>query len=124
MKTHAACLVIGSIIGFIIAFQANPEPTVRIVEKSVIKYQTVYRDYETITRETCVDKLKCYDTAGPRLDGTIEGTTFRAKAGLCDRTWEREFKLEVGSSGNWRYYIGAGLVGMAAGGFALWYFTK
>jgi hypothetical protein len=49
------------------------------------------------------------------LEGKVDNNIFKAKAGLCERTWERDFTLDVNSSDNWKLSIGIGLGCIASG---------
>lgn len=112
-------LIIVGIIGFVILGTAlffcgyyygsrSVEPGV--IHRDKIITRTIYRDYPTVTREECIDKLRCYDTRDPLLDiRHVEGITYHLSAGLCEREWGRDVQIEVGRSGAWRYYIGTGV---------------
>lgn len=90
----------------------SPEIRIETKEEIVWRDKIVYRDYQDITREECIDKLRCYDTAEPTLDiEPLRDNTFRLSASLCERKpWTRDVKLSVGESGNWKFYVGAGIV--------------
>lgn len=87
---------------------------------STIRTKVVYRDYPGMPREDLESKLKCYDTAPPKLDVAIAGKYGTASAQLCDRKWDRDFV--VGSSGNWKFAVGLGIgLAVAAGtGYAVY----
>lgn len=91
------------------------ETKIEIVEKTKIEWKEriVSREYNKLSYYECVNQLKGYDKDEPWLNGHIKGNTFKAAAGLCERSWTRDFKLDcktqVGSNGNWKFYIGAGL---------------
>jgi hypothetical protein len=106
-------------------FTRKPGLKIKIVEKTKIAYKTVYRDYNNLTQKDCIEELSKYDTEKPFLDGYIKNNNlFFAEAGLNGRQWSREFKLKIKQSGNWRYYLGFGAVGMAAGGFIIYKIIK
>ena len=86
------------------------EPGIITQEKIVTR--TVYRDYPVMSRQDCIDKLMCYDTGLPKLDiKVIENNSYHLSAGLCEREWSRDVKIELARSGEWRFYV--------AGGFAV-----
>lgn len=88
---------------------------IRIIEKTQIKYVTKYRDYKTMNRRELEYELKRYDTYPPRLDGEIRGEWFVATAGLGERNWSREFRLEVGGDDTWKYYVAGSLAVLGIG---------
>lgn len=88
---------------------------IKIVERTQIKYVTKYREYKSMNRRELEYELKRYDTYPPRLEGEIHGEWFVATAGLGDRNWSREFKLEVGSDDNWKYYVAGSLAVLGVG---------
>ncbi len=88
----------------------QPEPVVQW--KTAVETKIVYRNYADITKESCVEKLVCYDTNLPKLDAKqIEPLTWRINASLCEREWSRDLII-VGKSENWKYGVGA-CVGVA-----------
>jgi len=92
---------------------------IKIVEKNVVEYKTVYRNYTKYTPSEFLEELKKYDTGIPGLDGKMTGNNiFKAEANLNKRKWSREFKLstEVYQSGNWKFYLIVGVAGVVAGG--------
>ena len=85
-----------------------PEPEIKW--KTRVQTDIVYRDYPTVSLPECIDKLKCYDTALPRLEyERIDAGTYRIGAGLCGREWTRDLSIEVGEGGNWKFYVGGGI---------------
>ena len=88
---------------------------VRIVEKTVVKYNTIYRDVKKMDRKELEYELNQFYKMPPRLDGEIYGEWFVATAGLGDRNWSREFRLEVGSDNNWKYYVVGSLAVLGIG---------
>ena len=90
-----------------------------IIEREKIVTNTVYRDYQKIVREKCIENLICYDQSEFKLDinpKVIPGE-YRITASLCEREAYRDVKIDCGSSGNWKLYLGIG-IGAAATGFA------
>lgn len=122
--SYIIVLVIGAAAGaagYWRLFEYGRQPEIRIVEKTKIVSVPVSRDYSAMRRENLTGKLTCYDTAEPKLDAEFRSGTAYLSAGLCERTWTREIRYEVGSSGNWRYFVGgACAAGAVAGGFMLW----
>jgi len=90
--------------------KVTTKPKIQIVRQTEIKTQVVYRDKSTLTNEQIWKLLQCYDTSKPRLDIIIDTNTVTAKAGLCDRNWERTAYIEVGDDGMWKYYVGIGVI--------------
>lgn len=88
---------------------------VRIVERTIVKYNTIYRDVKKMNRRELEYEINQFYTMPPRLDGEIHGEWFVATAGLGDRNWSREFKLEVGSDDNWKYYVAGSLAILGIG---------
>jgi hypothetical protein len=121
-------LIITNIItGFFtyLYFTRKPDLKIKIVEKTKIAYKTIYRDYNKITKDDCIKELQKYDISEPKLDGYMENKNiFFAEAGLNNRTWNRRFKLKVNESNNWKYYVGAGVIGASAGGFIIYNILK
>lgn len=99
-----------------------------IKKKTEIKTQIVYRDYPNMSQKECIEKLFCYDTAKPTLDGQMDGNIFKANAALCDRKWERDFELASHEKGNWRVSVGIGvgafILGAVLGGTAGYYMPR
>lgn len=126
MKTKAIIAVvvvvvfIGTNIGSFIGGRCSVKPVIKIVEKEKIvwKDKIVYRDYEKYSCSELAAELLKYDTSEPRLDGIMRGDVFHADAGLCDRTWSRDFKLKAGTDEKALYYILTFFGGMVAGGVA------
>lgn len=93
-------------------YAVTVEPEVRW--KTKVQTDIVYRDYQSMSIPQCVEKLRCYDTSMPRIEyKRIDAGTYRIGAGLCDREWNRDMSIEVGSGGNWKYFVG-GAVGVGA----------
>ena len=104
------------IIGFFIHKKFS-KPVIIEREKTVTN--TVYRDYEKIVREKCIENLICYDQSEFKLDinPKIVPGEYRITASLCGREAYRDVKIDCGSSGNWKLYLGIG-IGAATTGFA------
>jgi hypothetical protein len=120
LQVGAICALIGLAGGFFLSRKISDPIT---ITKSEIKWQDkiVYRDYPSFTPAQCIEALKCYDLSKPVLDiNKIDGDVYRLDAGLCQRTWTRDIKIEVNQSGNWVYYVGVGAVAAIAGGVAAW----
>lgn len=103
-------------IGFFVG-KKNTKPEIKIVEKRVLKWKnkTIYRNYVNMDQIECMRLLKKYDNDKPFLDGKIiNKNVFRANAGLCERNWEKDFKLKTTSDSYWQYYLG---FGVCAGAF-------
>lgn len=119
MKTklinNISFIFVGLLLGYSWACNTQFEPEIKIVEKTKVKYNIVDRDYFKLDKVELIDKLKCYDTADPFLDGTIKNNTLWINAGLCERKWNRGFKIASGDGFN--YYIAGGclLVGFIGG---------
>jgi len=114
-------IIFNCVTGFFTYLYFSREPEIKIVEKTKIEYEKVYRDYTKLSNGECVKELTKYDTSVPMLDGHIEDKNiFYAEAGLNERTWNRKFKLKIAESGNWKFYIGAGIVGVAVGSFIVY----
>jgi hypothetical protein len=117
-------LVGNCVTGYFTYLYFNTKP-IKIAGKTKIIYEPVDRDYNKLTKTDCVKELFKYSTDKPYLDGYMKNdNVFHAEAGLYDRKWNREFKLKIKQSGNWRYYLGFGAVGMAAGGFVIYKIIK
>ena len=89
-----------------------------IIFRDKIKWQDkiIYRDYKNMSREKALQQLACFDTARPTLDiKKLNGDLFQLSAGLCEREWTRDVKIKCGTSGNWKFYAGAGVAGLLAG---------
>lgn len=81
-----------------------------IVYRDKIITKTIYRDYPSLTRSDCIEKLSCYDMALPALDIIHKDSNrYELSAGLCERKWKRDIEIELARSGNWKYYICAGI---------------
>jgi hypothetical protein len=106
--------------GCFIAGRCSVKPEIKIVEKEKIKWKDkiVYREYEKFTCSDLAAELLKYDTGEPRLDGIMKGDIFHAEAGLCDRSWSRDFRLKaaIDDSNNVRDKILCFFGGMVAGG--------
>jgi hypothetical protein len=113
-KTTLSLILMGiAFLGGWFAHMKTQAPEIRIETRKEIVWRdrVVYRDYNTITRDDCINQLQCYDTAKPTLDiAPLSDNFFRLSAGLCERSWTRDVSLSVGESGNWKYYIGAGVI--------------
>lgn len=95
-----------------------------VIEQEKIVYKTVYRDYNSLKPNECKDELQEYDLGKPTLDIKIIGQRkIKATAGLYKRTWSREAKIKVGSSGNWKLYVGIG-TGILVGGGLIYGITR
>jgi hypothetical protein len=114
-------LVFGIVLFFSGYYYGSKTVEPGVVYRDKIVQKTIYRDYPKLTRSTCIDKLTCYDTAPPSLDITyLEENDFRISAGLCEREWSRDVKIEAARSGAWRFYIAGGFAaGIAAAYFLL-----
>jgi hypothetical protein len=124
LKKIIASLVImaACFAGGYLTHQRTGTPEIKITyrEKLVWREGTVHRDYTALPEQECVAALRCYDTAQPSLDAApLRDNTFRLSASLCERSWSRDIKLSAGSSGNWTFYVGAGVVAGAGAVFLL-----
>lgn len=113
-RTTLSLILMGiAFLGGWFAHMKTQAPEIRIETRKEIVWRdrVVYRDYHTITREDCLAQLHCYDLAEPKLDiQPLRNNEFRLSASLCERAWDRDVTLSVGESGNWTYYIGAGII--------------
>ena len=113
-KTTLSLILMGiAFLGGWFAHMKTQAPEIRIETRKEIVWRdrVVYRDYQSITREDCITQLQCYDTAKPTLDiAPLSDNFFRLSAGLWERSWTRDVSLSVGESGNWKYYICAGVI--------------
>jgi len=81
-----------------------------VIEQEKIVYQVVNRPYTDLTFQDAVDELKKYDISEPTLEIIPIGKRkIKATASLYKRQWSREAKVQVGSSGNWKLYVGIGI---------------
>ena len=101
-------------------YKKMPETKIEIVEESKVEAEPVTREYRKLSRLEFSTLLKRYDEGDPWLNGKmITSNKFKATAGLADRSWSRTFTLEtkhkVGSSGNWNFYVKAGIITVIAG---------
>lgn len=112
----AVIVVVGAMC--FIGGRCSVKPDIRIVEKDVIRWKdrVVYREYEKYTCSDLAAELLKYDTSEPRLDGIIKGDMFHAEAGLCDRSWSRDFKLKAAAGDSAKWYVLSFFGGMIAGG--------
>ena len=95
-----------------------------VVTKSEPVYNVVYRDYSSMTIDDYKTELQEYDSAPFLLDGEYNNGTFTARASLKERSVSRDFVIDVGTSGDWRMYVGIGAVGLAAGMAAALYLSR
>lgn len=124
MKTKAIIAVVVVVvfivanIGSFIGGRCSVKPEIKIIEKEKIvwKDRIVYRNYEQYTNNELKEMLARYDTEKPRLDGIVKDNIFHAEAGLCDRSWSRDFKLKSGTDEKALYYVLTFFGGMVAGG--------
>ena len=125
--------VIGTLISVAVVFGAGmftgvkifeAAPEIKIVEKKEIVYQTITRDYQVMTQPEIIKELYKYDTAVPRLDGTVSGNVFHATAGFHEREWSRDFVLASGTSRGWRTYFVVAGAGALAGGYLIYKIKK
>lgn len=103
---------------------------IQVIEK--IEYQTKWK---TEFREKIVYKDKKPEFSQENFNIFYE--SYQAPIHFKDRT-EKNYlfvtaytpykeaiaRYEIGTKGNWKYYLIWAGIGMAAGGAALWYFTK
>jgi len=102
-------------IGYYLGWDAGTSGGPLIIEQEKIVYQPVQRECQFMKDEELLRELKAYDTGIPTLEiSNLGPSRVRADAGLNGRTWSREAIIKVGSSGNWKLYLGVG-IGTAAG---------
>ena len=105
------------LISFLIAFlifgagyltgHFTTEP-IEIVKEGKIVYKYIKPNV------TSYQELKdCYDSR-ISIDGEINKKVFRVRAYDACKESQKDFRLKVGSSGNWKFYVG-GALGVAAG---------
>lgn len=112
------------ILVYFLFINLNRDPEIKIVEKTKIKTEIKYRNYNQLDYNAILDELKKYDLSDPILDGEIEGKTFHAYAGLNGRKWSRDFDLKVNENSRWKYYIGIGTLGVAIGSYCAYKVLK
>ena len=119
--------LVGSFLGGWFLNKKLTEPK-KIVEAEIIT-KVIYRKYKNLSREKLIEDLKLYDLGEPKLfisDIKIKGGIFDDKvlqfknnASLSKREWSRDGKIEVAKSGNWKFYIGAGITAGVGAGLAI-----
>ena len=122
--SYIIVLIIGAaagISGYYRIFQYGRQPQIKIIEKMKIVSVPVIRDYESMSSNEIKKQLICYDTAAPRLDVSFDNGTANLSAGLCERNWTREVRYEVGTSGNWKFFVGGAAVAVVVYGGAKLY---
>lgn len=106
-------------------FKDKEKPRVEIVEKTKVVTKYVYRDYNKIPKDDLIKELQQYDKGPFILDGDMTGPyTLHARAKLHKRTAERDFKFKVHETSKFKYYIGAGIVGLITGGVIVYKVIK
>jgi len=120
-------LLIGSFLGGWFLNKKLTEPK-KIIETKIIT-KVIYRKYKDLSREKLIEDLKLYDLGEPKLfisDIKIKGGIFDDKilqfknnASLSKREWSRDGEIEVAKSGNWKFYIGAGITAGVGAGLAI-----
>jgi hypothetical protein len=96
-----------------------------VVVQKPIKANTIKRDYIHLSEEQCVKLLHDYDTGVPVLFiEPLKDDEYRAHAALGEREWSRDFTVEAGSSGNWKFYVGAAILGAGAAGYLTYKLVK
>jgi len=106
-------------------FKEQEKPRVEIVEKTKIVTKYVTRDYDKIPKNDLIKELQAYDKGPFDLDGEMSSPyVFHARAKLHKRTAERDFKLKVHETPNFKYYVGAGIAGVIAGGIVVYKLRK
>lgn len=94
--------------GWYYGSQNMKKSPIQIAETTTMKYNTINRDVKKMNRRELEYEINQYYKIPPRLEGEIHGEWFVATAGLGDRNWSREFKIEVGGDNNWKYYVAIG----------------
>ena len=98
-----------------ISYKYTHEPEIRTVTITFVKEKIVYRDYSIMSQNELIDKLKCYDTTpfifnykpiDIKSDSIMLQNTYR----LCDRVGSHDILIPVNTNGNWKYYVGAGII--------------
>lgn len=106
-----ACIIITLIAVFFCGYYYGGKSVPPgVIYRDKIVTQTIYRDYPSMSKSDCLDKLMCYDTKQPTLDiQHIDENRYTLSAGLCERKWNRDVEIELARSGAWRYYIAGGV---------------
>lgn len=98
-----------------ISYKYTHTPEVQAPTISNVKEKIVYRDYPSMSNDELINKLMCYDTApfqfsykpiSSDMNSILVQNTYR----LCDRTGSHDVLIPISTSGNWKYYVGAGVV--------------
>jgi hypothetical protein len=128
MKTIGYILgafVLGVIVGLLYPQFANHEQTPPVIVQKPIKANVIKRDYATMPEADIVKALHDYDYGTPILFiEPLKKDEYRAHAALGDREWSRDFTIEAGSDGSFKYYIAAGVVGAGLGGYLIYKLVK
>lgn len=125
MKKIVISFIIGIIIGGasigILAYKYytnKPDKIViKEVEKPVVKYikQISYNDNAGL--------YACYSSPIV-IDRKLTGNIYRIRASDGCKQTEVSDKIEVGSSGNYKFYISAGIIGLVAGSYCTYKLIK
>ena len=96
----------------------------KIVYKDKIVYKTIKRDYAKVPVTTAYEELKKYDTEPFMLDideVPHNSNMYRISGKLHKRKATRDVRLECKKIGNWKMYVGVGVVtaGVIYGGYKL-----
>jgi len=98
-----------------VSYKYTHEPEIKTITVTNIQEKIVYRDYPSMTNDELIKKLKCYDTTPfhfnyKTLDVKSDSILIQNIYSLCDRVGSHDLLVPINTSGNWKLYVGAGVV--------------
>lgn len=127
MKSLIICFISGAIIGGALVYNffiPDVKPPIKIVEKSdpVVKYK-----YKYVNVKNDIDTLRsCYKSV-IKLSydlPSVKGYDMHVKAWDDCKETSQVIKLEVARSGNWKFYVGAGVIAGAGSIYLAYKYLK
>lgn len=95
--------------GYLYQWKFGNKPKPVIIEKEIVKYNTIYKDYAKMTDQQKNDRLFHYDRDTFNLDILKikdSENMFRLTGNLYERQAQRDVKIECSKSGNFKFYVG------------------
>lgn len=99
--------------GYLYRMFTAPVPEIKIVEKT--RVQTRYIRHAT----TCDEYRQCYQSPIMIQTHMVQARTMHIRAYDDCKEARQDVRIKVGQSGNWRFYLGAG-VALGIGSIALY----
>ncbi|MFW9871939.1 MAG: hypothetical protein ACFFG0_02480 [Candidatus Thorarchaeota archaeon] len=112
------CMILSFAGGYTYHVFNGEKPKPEIVYKEKVKYKIITRDYSKIPSSVKDNELLHYDTDPFKLDiepFNGDKTNYRITGQLYKRKASRDVKIECSGNSNWKFYVGAAIIGTAVG---------